>query len=130
MATRRAAAPARRSSSRYCRGCSRRSRRSNSVPSPCVQPCKLKPVQPLVLKNFTASSCIGVGAAATLTSLLEQRSGLENCRFETVNLDTYVGEVSGVDDARLPETLRKFDCRNNRLAELALRQDDFIGSVR
>jgi 3-oxoacyl-[acyl-carrier-protein] synthase-1 len=85
---------------------------------------------PLSLTEFTASSCIGRGRAQTLDSLLALRSGLAACKFETVELDTHVGEVPGVDDERLPAELSKFDCRNNRLAELALRQDGFIDAVR
>src|ERR1700726_3828375 len=86
-------------------------------------------MKPLLLKSFTATSCIGQGVAATLESLLEQRSGLEKCQFETVDIDTHVGEVSGVDEVRLPENLYKFECRNNRLAELALQQDGFFEAV-
>ncbi|HEY2145926.1 MAG TPA: hypothetical protein VGH12_07665, partial [Steroidobacteraceae bacterium] len=84
---------------------------------------------PLLLANFTATSCIGRGVASTLTSLLEQKSGLKRCDFETVNLDTHIGEVPGVDAQRLPAPLRIFDCRNNRLAELALQQDGFLEAV-
>lgn len=86
-------------------------------------------MKPLLLKNFTATSCIGTGVAATLDSLLAQRSGLSSCAFETVDIDTYVGEVAGVDAQRLPATLQKYDCRNNRLAELALQQDGFFEAV-
>jgi len=86
-------------------------------------------MRPLLLKKFTAVSCIGKGLAATLQSLEEQRSGLSICQFETVDIDTHIGEVPGVDDARLPDDLRKFDCRNNRLAELALQQDGFFDAV-
>jgi 3-oxoacyl-[acyl-carrier-protein] synthase-1 len=86
-------------------------------------------MKPLHLRNFTATSCIGKGVAATLKSLLEQRSGLAGCRFETVDIPTYIGEVAGVDEQRLPEDLRRFDCRNNRLAELALQQDGFFEAV-
>jgi 3-oxoacyl-[acyl-carrier-protein] synthase-1 len=84
---------------------------------------------PLLLANFTATSCIGRGIASTLISLLEQKSGLKRCDFETVNLDTHIGEVPGVDAQRLPAPLRIFDCRNNRLAELALQQDGFLETV-
>jgi len=83
----------------------------------------------LLLKKFTAASCIGSGAAATLQSLLDKRSGLKSCDFETVAIDTHIGEVPGVDQVRLPEQLAKFDCRNNRLAELALHQDEFFDAV-
>jgi 3-oxoacyl-[acyl-carrier-protein] synthase-1 len=84
---------------------------------------------PLLLAQFTATSCIGKGLAATLSSLMEQRSGLKRCEFETVKIDTHIGEVPGVDAQHLPANLRRFDCRNNRLAELALRQDGFFESV-
>lgn len=86
-------------------------------------------MRPLLLKEYTASSCIGIGVAATLASLIEQRSGLKSCEFETVDIDTHIGEVAGVDAQRLPANLRKFDCRNNRLAELALQQDGFFDAV-
>jgi len=86
-------------------------------------------MNPLILTSFTATSCIGRGLAQTLDSLLAERSGLSLCKFETVDLDTRVGEVEGVDDQRLPAHLARFDCRNNRLAELAIRQDEFDRSV-
>ena len=86
-------------------------------------------MRPLLLKKFTATSCIGTGAAATLHSLLDQSSGLRSCRFETVDIKTHIGEVAGVDDTRLPQDLHQFECRNNRLAELALGQDGFFEAV-
>jgi 3-oxoacyl-[acyl-carrier-protein] synthase-1 len=89
----------------------------------------MNPMQPLVLAEFTTTSCIGTGLAPTLASLVEQRSGLRRCDFETVRIDTHIGEVPGIDAQRLPTQLRIFDCRNNRLAELALRQDGFLDAV-
>jgi 3-oxoacyl-[acyl-carrier-protein] synthase I len=86
-------------------------------------------MQPLSMTEFTATSCIGRGVAPTLSTLIGQRSGLAPCEFETVRINTYVGEVPGVDALRLPAALRKFDCRNNRLAELGLRQDGFLEAV-
>src|SRR5439155_1292404 len=80
-------------------------------------------MDPLALTSFTATSCIGRGVAATLATLRERRTGLAPCAFETVRLDTWVGEVAGVDEAPLPATLREFECRNNRLAHLGLAQD-------
>ena len=84
----------------------------------------------LALTSFTATSCIGRGVDATLASLHAQRTGLTPCAFETVRLDTFVGEVPGVDATPLPAALREFECRNNRLAYLALREDGFAESVR
>jgi 3-oxoacyl-[acyl-carrier-protein] synthase-1 len=86
-------------------------------------------MRPLLLKKFTATSCIGKGVRATFESLLEQRSGLTSCKFETVDIKTHIGEVAGVDEEQLPERLRQFDCRNNRLAELGLKQDGFLEAV-
>ncbi len=86
-------------------------------------------MRPLLLKHYTATSCIGKGVAATFKSLLEQRSGLAGCEFETVDIATHIGEVAGVDDTQLPVEWRQFDCRNNRLAELALQQDGFFEAV-
>jgi 3-oxoacyl-[acyl-carrier-protein] synthase-1 len=84
---------------------------------------------PLLLRHFTATSCIGQGLEPTLASLRAQRSGLTPCAFETVTLDTHIGEVPAVDDIRLPAALRHFDCRNNRLAQLGIAQDGFMDSV-
>jgi 3-oxoacyl-[acyl-carrier-protein] synthase-1 len=85
---------------------------------------------PLLLRSFTATSCIGRGLAATLASLEALQSGLKVCEFETVGLDTYVGEVDAVEAMRLPAALLHFACRNNRLAELGLHQDGFDAAVR
>jgi 3-oxoacyl-[acyl-carrier-protein] synthase-1 len=85
---------------------------------------------PLQVTHFTATSCLGPGLAATRAALEQARCGLTPCRFETVELDTYIGEVSGVDQARLPSPLERFDCRNNRLAQLGLTQDGFDAAVR
>jgi 3-oxoacyl-[acyl-carrier-protein] synthase I len=82
-------------------------------------------MRPLLLRAFTATSCIGRGLAPMLAALREQRSGLAPCAFETVTLETCVGEVAGVDDAPLPAALAEYECRNNRLAQLGLAQDGF-----
>lgn len=84
---------------------------------------------PLTLSHFTATSCIGRGLQATLESLRAQRSGLAPCAFETVTLEAYVGEVPGVDEVRLPAALRRFDCRNNRLAQLGLVEDGLVDAA-
>src|SRR6202048_5377617 len=83
-------------------------------------------MDPLALTSFTATSCIGRGVDATLATLRARRTGLAPCSFETVTLDTCVGEVRGVDEAPLPAPLAEFECRNNRLALIGLSQDGFI----
>ncbi len=85
---------------------------------------------PLVLTHFTATSCLGLGTEATLAMLRATTGGLTPCRFEDVDIDTWVGTVPGLDRVVLADRLREFDCRNNRLAQLALEQDGFHAAVR
>lgn len=87
-------------------------------------------MMPLILSHYTATTCIGHGLAPLEAALRAGRGGLVSCAFETVDLDTYVGEIAGIEDERLPAALRQFDCRNNRLAQLALRQDGFGEAIR
>lgn len=84
----------------------------------------------LLLEHYTATSCIGRGIVETLAALRAQRSGLKPCNFDTVDVPTYIGEVTGADDIRLPTHLAEFDCRNNRLAFMGLQQDGFTEAVR
>lgn len=76
------------------------------------------------------TSCLGRGLAATSLALQAGRSGLKPCDFETVDIDTWIGEVDGVDQVHLRDDLARFDCRNNRLAQLGLQTDDFEQGVR
>lgn len=85
---------------------------------------------PLVLSGYTATTCLGHGLESMKRALRDARGGLAPCQFESVDLDTYVGQVDGLDDEQLPASLREFDCRNNRLAHLALRQDGIEELVR
>ena len=85
---------------------------------------------PLILSSYTATTTLGHGLDATLAGLREGRSGLKHCDFETVDLDTWIGEVADVDAEKLPQSLARYDCRNNRLARLALEQDGFGEHVR
>jgi len=76
------------------------------------------------------TSCLGRGIEATRVALRGARSGLAPCRFETVELETFLGEIEGVDEQALPTELAAFDCRNNRAAELGLAQDGFALAAR
>ena len=85
---------------------------------------------PLTLSACTAVSAIGRGLAATVEALRTRRSGLRPCDFEDVRLETWIGRVEGIEDVRLARGLEPFDCRNNRLAHLALATDGFAAAVR
>jgi 3-oxoacyl-[acyl-carrier-protein] synthase-1 len=85
---------------------------------------------PLILSHYTATTCLGPGLAPLVTALRLGESGLAPCRFESVDLTTHVGEIAGVDAVRMPAPLAAFDCRNNRLALLAMREDGFEEALR
>lgn len=85
---------------------------------------------PLLLSSYTATTCLGAGLEATLAALRDGRSGLEACAFESVDLATWIGEVAAVDTQKLPEALARYDCRNNRLAQMGLETDGFSVKVR
>jgi 3-oxoacyl-[acyl-carrier-protein] synthase-1 len=86
-------------------------------------------MKPVFLCAYTMTSCLGSGLEATRRALRSGASGLAKLDFETATLDTFVGEIAGVDDVRLPGALAQFDCRNNRAAELGLAQDGFVEAV-
>lgn len=87
-------------------------------------------MQALELKNYTLCTCLGLGLAANWEKLAAQQGGLKPCDFETADFPTFIGEVPGVDAVVLPAGLERFDCRNNRLVQLALEQDGFIEATR
>jgi 3-oxoacyl-[acyl-carrier-protein] synthase-1 len=84
---------------------------------------------PLVLSHFCLVTGLGSGLDATLSALRSGRSALAPCGFETAEFAAWVGEVEGLQAAALPPQLAAFDCRNNRLAELALATDGFGAAV-
>ncbi len=86
-------------------------------------------MEPLALSHFTLVNSLGRGVAATLQSLRERTSGLTFCDFESADLNCYIGRVAGLDDAPVIDRLSAYDCRNNRLAQLGLEQDNFVQAV-
>jgi 3-oxoacyl-[acyl-carrier-protein] synthase-1 len=86
-------------------------------------------VLPLLLSHFSLVSALGAGLPSTLSALREGRSGLRPCDFETASLATHIGRVDGLDDNPITGALAAYDCRNNRLARLALDQDGFGAAI-
>ncbi|WP_298231956.1 beta-ketoacyl-[acyl-carrier-protein] synthase family protein [uncultured Azohydromonas sp.] len=84
---------------------------------------------PLPITDYTAASALGVGREATLSTLRAGRGGLSAQHFETAALETWIGQVEGLDGAPLPAELAEWACRNNRLAWLGLQADGFAQSV-
>ncbi len=87
-------------------------------------------MSPIQLTAYTLTTCLASGLDGTRDALAKERSGLAPCRFETVQLDTWIGEVPGVDAQVLPAALADYDCRNNRLVQMGLETDDFADAVR
>jgi len=86
-------------------------------------------MQPVAITQHTLTTALGAGRAATLAALRAGRTGLASKQFLDAGLQGWIGEVDGVDAVVLPSRLQEFDCRNNRLAWLALEQDGFIDAV-
>jgi 3-oxoacyl-[acyl-carrier-protein] synthase-1 len=86
-------------------------------------------LQPLFVTAFTASCAAGIGKTELLSSIAERRSGLRANDFGPQPLPTWVGRVPGLEDSPLPARVAAYECRNNRLAWLGLRQDGFLDTV-
>jgi 3-oxoacyl-[acyl-carrier-protein] synthase-1 len=85
-------------------------------------------MQPLVLTASTAISAVGRGAGAHLDAMRARTGGLRRNDFEP-SVGGWIGRVEGVEAHRLPPAMAAFECRNNRLADMALRTDGFIDAV-
>jgi 3-oxoacyl-[acyl-carrier-protein] synthase-1 len=86
-------------------------------------------VQPLAISRYSIVNCLGAGSRAIADAMRGMRSGLAPCDFETVALDTHIGRVPGLEEARVRPDLVDYDCRNNRLAQLGIELDGFTGAV-
>jgi 3-oxoacyl-[acyl-carrier-protein] synthase-1 len=89
---------------------------------------------PLAIRAYTATTALGRGRAAQLDALRARRGGLRRNDFGGADsaataLDTWIGRVDGLEDAALPAEYAAWECRNNRLAWLALQQDDLLDTV-
>jgi 3-oxoacyl-[acyl-carrier-protein] synthase-1 len=104
---------------------------SHAVPSATQTPT---PMAPLAIRAHTATTALGHGLTAQAEALRTRRSGLRINDFgegatAEARLETWIGRVEGVEDVALPPDLLPYDCRNNRLAWLALQQDGFVAKV-
>ena len=86
-------------------------------------------VQPLFFSRYTVASSVGMGLDSTAKALAAMHSGLARCAFETVTLDTFVGQIADELLTPVRADLAAFDCRNNRVAQLCLQQDGFERAV-
>lgn len=99
--------------------------------TPAVAP---SPMAPVAIRAYSATTALGHGRQAQAEALRARRSGLRRNDFgsgatEVERLETWIGRVEGVEDVVLPSHLADVDCRNNRLAWLALQQDGIADGV-
>ena len=89
------------------------------------------PIRPLPIVASTMTNACGVGTGEVLRALRAGESGLRGNDFApAATLATWIGRVDAVDTSSMPEAFAAYDCRNNRLAQLALEQDSFVAAAR
>src|SRR5690606_7561194 len=101
-------------------------------PEPCVPPTTTPSptVPPLAIRAYTATTALGAGLRAPLDALAQRRGGLRRNDFAaTAPLDTWIGRVDGLERLALPAQWSQWECRNNRLAWLALQQDGLAQAI-
>ena len=99
-----------------------------------MSPSSLASVAPLFITAFTATTAVGHGAGPLADALWSRRSGLRPDTYARdvvgTPLDTWTGRVADLEDLPLPDRWHAIDCRNHRLAWLALSQDGFLDAAR
>lgn len=73
----------------------------------------------------TVVHAAGHGTAALWEAVAHGRTGLRPNHLNWCDLPCWIGAVAGVDDTVLPAALQSWDCRNHRLAWLALQDTAF-----
>jgi 3-oxoacyl-[acyl-carrier-protein] synthase-1 len=96
----------------------------------CEQDWVNMAIKPLAIAAYTVTNALGRGVSAALRALRRGESGLRPCDFEETDLNTWIGRVAGLEEEPLTGEFAAFDCRNNRLARLALEEDGFAAAVR
>lgn len=88
-------------------------------------------VPPLAVRAYSTATAAGIGRGALLEALRRNTSALRPNDFTHRPLATWIGRVPGLESAPLPAPLARWDCRNHRLAWLALNADGvFDAAVR
>ena len=89
----------------------------------------MMPADALIISACTLVNALGRGKRACFDALEQAQGGLRPCDFDDADIDTWIGRVDGLEDEPLVAGLASFECRNNRLAQLGLRQDAFAERV-
>ncbi len=85
---------------------------------------------PLAIRAYTATTALGRGRQAQAEALQSRRGGLRRNDFgDGDRLDCWIGRVDGLEQEALPAALSQWECRNNRLAWMALQQDGLMQAI-
>ena len=79
----------------------------------------------LTVSAFTATTAAGLGSVSLWDAVFNARSHLRANDFTQTAITAWIGRVNGLETAALPARFSDWECRNNRLAWLALNQDGF-----
>ncbi|MDQ3287623.1 MAG: beta-ketoacyl-[acyl-carrier-protein] synthase family protein [Pseudomonadota bacterium] len=90
-------------------------------------------MSPVAVRAYSATTALGRGVKVQVEALTSRRGGLRRNDFGPLTggqpLPCWVGRVEGLEDAALPETLARWECRNNRLAWMALQSDGILDAT-
>ena len=84
-------------------------------------------ISPLIITASSMVNSLGRGKKATLDALQQKRSGLQLAT--NLEFTTWLGQIDGVNEYPLEDTLTMFNCRNNQLAKLTIDTDQFREAV-
>ncbi|MGB5831969.1 MAG: beta-ketoacyl-ACP synthase [Thiohalocapsa sp.] len=87
------------------------------------------PIEPARIRAVTLTTALGRGRDAHVEAIAAMRPALRPGETDEVPVPSWVGVVDDLDDLPLVGDLADFDCRNNRLAALALEVDGFAAQV-
>ena len=92
------------------------------------------PMAPVAIRAYTATTALGRGRDAQLQALRDRRGGLRPNDLPVTApaqapLECWIGRVEGLETAALPPGSAQWECRNNRLAWLALQQDGMRDAI-
>lgn len=87
------------------------------------------PITPARISAFTLTTALGHGCTPHIDALEGMRPGLRLWKMDNCCDASWSGVVDGLTSHRLDMGLNEYDCRNNRLADLALNNDNFLARV-
>ena len=84
---------------------------------------------PIPVTAYTLSNGLGRGKEAVFDRLVKGNSALTACRLNNNGPDCWISQMGGIEQTPVRDDLIRFDCRNNRLAQIGLEQDGFVDAV-